>query len=115
MVGDLLHNPGHVVEAHVAVKVFLLAQRRFRHGVEDAVGIIVDDIEVFSHAKRVALVHMVAVKLCHRPVLVDGQLIERDPSLQSSLVRHDVDEFQLAMGLVFQVGKKIGQGLVEVD
>ena len=30
-------------------------------------------------------------------------------------MRHDVDKLQLAMGLVFQIRKKIGQGLVEVD
>ena len=115
LVGDLLHDPGHVVEAHVAIQVFFLSQGRLRHGIEDAVGIIVDDIEILGHAKCVALVHLIAVELSHRPVFVNRHLIKRDPCLQSGLMRHDVDELQLAMGLVFQIREKIGQGLVEVD
>ena len=61
-------------------------------------------------------IHLVTVELLHRlPVLVHRHLIERHPGLQSRLVRHDVDEFQLAVCLALQIREEIGQGLVEVN
>ena len=57
-------------------------------------------------------IDLVAVKLSHGTVLVDCHFIKRYPCLQSGLVRHEFNEFQLAMGIAFQIRKKIGQGFI---
>ena len=115
LVGQELHDLGHVIESHVAVEVLFLAQRGLGHRVENAVGIVVDEIKVFGHPHVVALVDDIGIILKHRPVLVHRHLIKRYPCLQAGLVRHNVDELQLAVRLALQIGKKISQRGVQVN
>ena len=81
LIGNLFHNLRHVIEAHVAVKILLFAQRRLGHRVKNTILVIVDEIKIFSHPNAMAFIDMVAVELCHRTVFVDRHFIKWYPSL----------------------------------
>ena len=60
-------------------------------------------------------IDLVAVELRHRAVFVHSNFKEWHPSFQPRLMGHNLNEFQLAMWVVFQVREKIGQSLIQIN